>query len=234
MVGPIVGKSCKNCPSFRKVKFFPSHIAGSISVAYGWRSFWYARGSSDQEKLFTDSFRFYQICRWLNVGLFGGLILLLLAFLPETKWERQESLQSNAISTISKDEEKRVDTPLAAIVHVDESLGKGFPNRSQYQPLQPFSGSMQSLLRDLVTPWTLFAFPIVQFSSFVVSFSSSCFLVLNLTQSFVFAAPPYNFSPAAVGFTNFAILGGAVLGLISGPGGDYLSRWSTRRNNMIR
>lgn len=63
----------------------------------------------------------------------------------------------------------------------------------------------------------------------------SCFLILNLTQSFVFAAPPYNFSAAAVGYTNLAVLGGAILGVFTGgPLGDYLSARATRKNRNIR
>lgn len=81
----------------------------------------------------------------------------------------------------------------------------------------------------------------------------SCFLILNLTQSFVFAAPPYNFSAAAVGYTNFAVvsprvvrsvdfpltflsqLGGAILGVFTGgPLGDWLSARATKKNRNIR
>lgn len=131
--------------------------------------------------------------------MFGIIIILLLFLLPETKFERAEAIEVEAPGTGEKGSEEFV-----AIKHVDEQLGMGKPNKAQYNPLQPFSGSVSSLLRDLITPWTLMLFPIVQWSSFVVSWSSSCLLVLTLTQSFVFAAPPYNFGPASVGYTNFA------------------------------
>lgn len=183
-------------------------VAGSISEAYGWRSFWV-----------------------LNAGLFAGLIVFCLIFLPETKFEREESVEATTVHVSSDKESEEA----IGIKHVDDQLGRGKPNRAQFNPLQPFTGSMSSFLRDLLVPWQLFTFPIVQWSSFVVSWSSSCFLVLNLTQSFVFAAPPYNFSPSAVGYTNLAILGGAFLGLFTaGPLGDLLSKISTKKNKMVR
>lgn len=60
-------------------------------------------------------------------------------------------------------------------------------------------------------------------------------LTLNLTQSENFAAPPYNFSPTIIGFFNFAILIGGVLGLVTaGPLSDWISMQLTRRNRGIR
>lgn len=88
---------------------------------------------------------------------------------------------------------------------------------------------------DLWIPWKLFAFPIVQFASFVVSWSCSSFLTINLTQSQVLAAPPYNFSTQTIGFTNFAIFAGALIGLATGgPLSDWVAAKLTARNNGIR
>ena len=84
-------------------------------------------------------------------------------------------------------------------------------------------------------PWHLLAFPIVEFSAFIVSWSASCFLTLNLTQSQAFAAPPYNFSSTKIGFFNFAILIGAFIGLFTaGPLSDAVAARLTKRNKGIR
>jgi hypothetical protein len=88
---------------------------------------------------------------------------------------------------------------------------------------------------DLWLPWKLLAFPIVEFAAFVTSWSCSTFLVVNLTQSQVLAAPPYNMNPLSVGFTNFAVIVGALIGLVTaGPLSDWVSSRSTKRNNGIR
>jgi len=88
---------------------------------------------------------------------------------------------------------------------------------------------------ELFLPWKLFLFPIVEFSSFVVSWTASSFLTLNLTQSQAFAAPPYNFTSTKIGFFNFAILIGALIGLFTaGPLSDAIAARLTKRNRGIR
>jgi len=117
----------------------------------------------------------------------------------------------------------------------DPYLGKGTPSKHQWLLFQPNAHPFKSILLDLWIPWKLFAFPIVEWAGFVVSWSCSSFLTLNLTQSQVFAEPPYNFKPMTIGFMNFAILVGAGIGLVTaGPLSDWVSARATRRNNGIR
>jgi hypothetical protein len=76
-------------------------------------------------------------------------------------------------------------------------------------------------------------FPIVQFASFVVSWSCSSFLTINLTQTQAFA--PRGFSSLQIGFMNFAILVGAFIGLATaGPLSDWVAARLTKRNGGIR
>lgn len=117
----------------------------------------------------------------------------------------------------------------------DPWLGKGSPNRKQWGVYTPCANPLKSILMDLWIPWKLFMFPIVEFSSFVVSWSCSSFLTINLTESQNFAAPPYNYSPEVIGFMNFAILVGAMIGLATaGPLSDWVSARATRKNRGIR
>ena len=117
----------------------------------------------------------------------------------------------------------------------DPYLGAGRPGRLQWLLFQPNAHPFRSIALDLWTPWKLFAFPIVEFAAFVVSWSCSSFLTINLTQSQVLALPPYNFRPATVGFTNFAIIAGALIGLFtSGPLSDWVAACATRRNGGVR
>lgn len=117
----------------------------------------------------------------------------------------------------------------------DPHLGKGKPCKAQFRLFQPNAHPWQSIIRDLWIPWKLFAFPIVEFASFVVSWSCSSFLTINLTQSQVFSEPPYNFSSQTIGFTNFAIFAGALIGLATGgPLSDWVAAKLTARNNGVR
>jgi MFS family permease len=233
-------------------------VSGSMAEEVGWRSFW-----------------------WLNTALLGTSFLMVVGLFPETRYERSEvAVRSPNISKteierpmtvgdtdkiVADEEEKIQQIPTAnsvlpnaeGLTHEDTAardpyLGKGTPAKWQWAVFQPNAHPFRSILFDLWIPWKLFAFPIVEFASFVVSWSASSFLTINLTQSQAFAAPPYNMKPMAIGeslplyicqsvshahigFQNFAILVGALIGLFTaGPLSDYVSARSTRRNKGIR
>lgn len=116
--------------------------------------------------------------------------------------------------------------------HKDPWLGRGRPSKAQWRLWQPYEGNF---FMELWLPWYLSLFPIVEFSAFVVSWTASSFLTLNLTQSQAFAAPPYNFTSTKIGFFNFAILIGAMIGLFTaGPLSDFVAAKLTKRNRGIR
>jgi hypothetical protein len=205
-------------------------ISGPMSSAVGQESFW-----------------------WLNVALNGFLFIGLLFGFPETKWHRAHpnELKANAIPLEKKHtdvdqaenatevSEQRVEkgNELSKVSTAmrDPHLGHGKPSKAQFGFWKLGGNPMKEILLDLWIPWKLFAFPIVEFAAFAVSWSASCFLTINLTQSQAFAAPPYNFTPLAVGLTNFALLVGALIGLATaGPLSDGVAAWLTRRNRGIR
>lgn len=206
-----------------------------MSLHLGWRNFW-----------------------WFNTGLIGLSLIMVVFMFPETKWHRshpddlsqitQTSSQEKVLdhgttgahneNTISKDQSGTIMHVLSNDNHSeprDPWLGKGSPNRKQWGVYTPCANPLKSIFMDLWIPWKLFMFPIVEFSSFVVSWSCSSFLTINLTESQNFAAPPYNYSPEVIGFMNFAILVGAMIGLATaGPLSDWVSARATRKNRGIR
>lgn len=163
---------------------------------------------------------------------------------PETKVSPTESGEKIA----SADPEKhagdvtRVEThnqmpdlSKQATAERDPHLGKGTPSKQQWKLWQSNPHPFKAIALDLWIPWKLFAFPIVEFAAFVVSWSCSSFLTINLTQSQNFAVPPYNFNSQSIGFMNFAILIGAFIGLATaGPLSDWVSARATRKNGGIR
>ena len=190
-----------------------------------------------------------------------GFVFAFAAFaFPETKWHRTHLAETDSqrthvastrfsstkseakgIEAVEKaDSENQSPSPTNELSEQitamrDPHLGKGTPSKSQFNLFQPNRNPVKSILLEVWIPWKLFAFPIVEFASFVVSWSASSFLTINLTQSQVLAAPPHNFSSEQVGFTNFAVLGGAVIGLFTGgPLSDWVSARLTRRNRGIR
>lgn len=190
----------------------------------GWRNFW-----------------------WLNVALLGVSFSVSLFLFPETRFARlpggiidsKESHSPKQPLTKEPQSSEEIVTPSNiekdAAGSLGVPLGHGKPGRSQFNIFQPNSRFLQSLLFDIITPFHLFAFPIVDLAAFVVSWSASCFLTVNLTQAQAFASPPYMYTPQKIGFFNFAVVIGQLLGLATaGPLNDWISMRATRRNNGIR
>ncbi|PON24982.1 hypothetical protein TGAM01_v206063 [Trichoderma gamsii] len=191
-------------------------IAGSMAERFGWRSFW-----------------------WFNTGLLIFTLFLNIGLLPETRFPRKSHAK-----TISEPAEP-VDLPemkgSSVIDHSENAsngqpqdhwLSRGHPSLKQFSPWGSYQGN---IFQELWLPWYLLAFPIVEFAAFIVSFSASGFLLANLTQQQFFGAPPYNFSIEQVGFTNFAIFVGQMIGLFtSGPLSDWVASYFTKRNRGIR
>lgn len=202
----------------------------------GWRNFW-----------------------WLNVAINLFSFFAVLIGFPETKWQRLPANGMKAIidhpNIVGKDstieakhdlqgsgsalmargsaDDPNVSGTINAVA--DIHLGKSKPSRWQWKLLQPAKSPWKSLLVEFLLPWKLVLYPIVLFASFVVTFSSTCYLMITFVQSEAFAAKPYSFDSQNVGFTTFASLVGALIGLLTaGPASDIISAYLTKRNNGIR
>ena len=198
----------------------------------GWRNFW-----------------------WLNVAVNTFVFVAVLVGFPETKWHRPHANEIGANAPIrdfigSEKQHIRHDSGSVAVplgpsevprdagsnnAVTDTYTGKGRPSNYQWRILQPASHPLQSLVAEFILPWRLIFYPIVLFASFVVSFSSTCYLMITFVQSEGLGGKPYHFNSQTVGFTNFASLVGAFLGLLTaGPASDIISAILTKRNKGIR
>ncbi|KIW66146.1 hypothetical protein PV04_08348 [Phialophora macrospora] len=205
-------------------------LGGSIAQYSHWRNFW-----------------------WLNVAVFAATLLGLIFLFPETRWHRQhprellvqeqkQQASHEQVVLELEDPDKISASKISATAELttaatpkDPYLHKGTPSKQQFRPWQNNAHPFKAIALDLVIPWKLHLYPIIEFSAFVVSWSASSFLTINLTQSQNFAAPPYNFPPQSVGYTNFAILVGALIGLFTnGPLSDWIAARATKRNRGIR
>lgn len=200
-------------------------IAGPMAEAVGWRSFF-----------------------WLNVGVLGLLLLFQIFLFPETKWHRvhpdevaREQQQGSTPAVDDSEPEKPVEVSQKESASVENAaerdpyLHKGRPSKKQFKLWQLDGHNVKTTLISFWIPWKLLTFPIVELAAFIVSWSASCFLTLNLTQSQAFAEPPYNFNSQTIGFFNFAILIGSAIGLATnGLLSDWVSMTATRKNKGIR
>jgi hypothetical protein len=195
------------------------------------------------------------------VAMLGATFIGLIFLFPETMWHRvhpkELGAQHKSGSTSPSDEKvtthglEGVDAEKSAVnthqdamfnelsetatAERDPYLGKGGPSRMQFGFFTPVKDPLKTLLWDFWIPWRIFAFPIVEFAAFVVSWSAISFLTINLTQAQNFAAPPYNFSSQTVGFMNFALLIGALIGLGTNCKlSDWIAARATKRNRGVR
>ena len=167
-------------------------IAGPMASTVGWRNFW-----------------------WLNVAVLGFTLIITVFGFPETKWHRphpdqlssEQNGSSMAKSPVHVENQEKTTEKVGELNEINGTMsseshrfvGKGKPSKQQFRLFQPTATPLKDLFIAFWTPWKLFAFPIVEFACFGVSWTASSFLTLNLTQSQAFAAPPYNYSSQTIG-----------------------------------
>ena len=176
----------------------------------------------------------------------------MVVFLPETKYARAETEHPRNIST-DEEEARRayIKEPASTLADIKTEpiaqyreaaghpsyVGRGQPTMPQRWGvnLKVDTSQLKFLPRDFFTPIHIACYPIILFAACCVGFGANCLLVLNLLESPAFSAPPYDFSPASVGFVNFALMIGGIVGLIlGGPFSDWVSMTLTRRNRGVR
>lgn len=175
---------------------------------------------------------------WICTIAQGLNIVGLFVLFPETRRMYRKSAAPTPAS-MHRDEKDPASARLEDVpaeAQLDAHLGKGRPSRKQFSVLQPIDrDALRDVVRHFVTPVRLFFIPIIFWASMSMGAAANALLACNLLQSQVLAAPPYNFSPAQVGYANFALVGGGAVGLlVAGPWSDWLSARSTRRNKGIR
>lgn len=222
-------------------------ISGAMTETVGWREFWWLNTALLGLSFVMCVFMFPETRYKRLMPEHGGQAKpASVEEKPRTPTQKemsasdaeQESKASNDIQQVNTANSTPADTKElghSETAQRDPYLGRGTPAKWQWKIFQSNANPFRTIFLDLWVPWKLFAFPIVEFAAFVVSWSCSSFLTINLTQSQVLAAPPYNFKPVSVGFTNFAVVVGGLIGLFTaGPLSDWVSARSTKKNNGIR
>jgi hypothetical protein len=199
-------------------------VAGVMAQDYGWQSYW-----------------------WLSTAISAATNIWILLFQPETKWDRRAVTAlstGNSHSGIDNPSLKNRVTDITieknetiAPTSEDGRLGcqlTGRPNKAQLMPLGKWSAH-ESIVAAVWLPIKMIKLPIVIWGALQFTFCASCFLMVNITQSQALGAPPFNFSPANVGYTNLALFVGTSFSLITaGPFSDWISNRATLRNDGIR
>jgi MFS family permease len=176
-------------------------ISGYLIVDMGWRwAFWF-----------------------LAVAFAVGLIMVVF-FLPETKWDRDEVISGGNEKT---DEKVAVET--APVV---ESVTP-WKKICGVQHLQ--FASAKELLPSLVSPILMLRHPVVIWGCIMWSITFTWVIVLGTVADQIFGAPPYSLDPTQVGLViGIAPLVGSALGtLISGWMSDLAAHYMSAFNGGL-
>ena len=190
-------------------------ISGNMAQYVGWRNFF-----------------------WLCTGLACLNFLAILFLFPETKFHRSGLNGTGATEKIDTTgvADKTSGVEVIEASRLGSITGRGKPTISQWWLAQkPFPGAVSAVPRDIVLPIYLVSFPIIFWAAIVTGAAANTLLAMNLTQSPVFMAPPFLFTPGDVGFVNFAMFVGGLIGLATaGPVSDWFVKRMTVRNNHLR
>ncbi|KAI1337274.1 MFS transporter-like protein [Xylariaceae sp. FL0016] len=110
------------------------------------------------------------------------------------------------------------------------------PKDTYTSQLKLFRGrlSQDSFWKGALKPFPLIMFPAVLFSTFVYASFFCWLLMIGVLSVNIFAAPPYNLTPAEIGLTNIPLaIAALIFSPISGWMADALPVWMAKRNGGI-
>lgn len=179
--------------------------------------------------------------KWVAVILTAINFVAVLLFVPETRYNRNSSALAPTESDTSiasasdegSDKEKGAD---ATAKPISEPQIEQTPKKTWLQELSLWSGTAKdtNLFELFVRPFPMIAYPAVMFAFLGYAVSLAWVVAINILNSFVLQAPPYNWSPSVNGLINIpGLLGNLVGSLTSGWLVDRYSDRRARKNNGV-
>lgn len=179
--------------------------------------------------------------------------VVVLLFCPETRYDRFELDQSaiptsrstESISASSPDEEAASGAPAEKTTSLKaKELAHGYPafrgeqipKKTWLQELSLWSGLPKgtNLLELFIRPFPLIVYPAVIFAFLGYAVSLAWVVAINILNSFVLQAPPYDWKPDINGLINIPGLIGNLIGAwLGGWVVDRYSDWRSKKNAGI-
>ncbi|CAK7199148.1 hypothetical protein SEUCBS139899_001820 [Sporothrix eucalyptigena] len=195
----------------------------------------------------TISWRWH---KWIAVILTGINFLAVVLFVPETRYLRDaeqnvgitEDVSGHDVSGVQgngqgSQEKVSHNTIAQAVTSTSSSSSLApIPKKTWLQEMHPWSGITPgtSLIRMFARPFPMFVYPsvIYAFLGYAVSLVVTC--AVNILNSFVLQAPPYNWSASVNGLINIpGLIGNLLGGFAGGSLVDYYCDWRLRRHNGV-
>jgi len=171
-------------------------------------------------------------------GAFVLMLILVIFFMPESAYHREGALNidtsSKTIDLGDLDKEKSVER--VEVSHANAHVSASEPRQSYAKELLPWNGYWDkvSFWRTFIRPFFVIASPIVMWATLLFTICISWLVLISITLSQIFSAPPYNFSVSAVGATNVSSFVASVIAtLMAGFIIDGVAKYMSKRNNGI-
>lgn len=185
-------------------------------------------------------------------GAFALQLLLTLLFMPESAYHRtgaldidttdktvrQQALEKEAVAAGFEEHEEDL-RPVSSTGRAASSHQVPPPQdakKSFLRELLPYDGYWDptSFWRTLVRPFFFLASPMVAWATLSFTTCVSWLVLISITLSQIFAAPPYSFSVMAVGLTNLSSFVASFLATAAaGPLIDGLVTFMSKQNKGI-
>ncbi|KAF1836125.1 MFS general substrate transporter [Decorospora gaudefroyi] len=168
-------------------------------------------------------------------GAFVLMLLLVIFFMPESAFLRHDTLN---IDTSIHDLETDMPEKKKPVQHIEDRpksyTASSEPRDSYVKTLMPWTGYWNhvSFWRTFLRPFVVFASPVVMWATLLFTICISWLVLISITLSQIFSAPPYNFSVSAVGATNVSSFVASLLAtLVAGPIIDGVAKYMAKRNH---
>ncbi|KAJ8609944.1 hypothetical protein MRB53_038882 [Persea americana] len=171
--------------------------------------------------------------KWIAVILVAVNWLLVVFFFPETTYDRTTRSSSEPASpaaSASPETSETYDTKEALAEIRERST---IQKKTFLQEIKPWSNikKTDSLPVLFLRPWPMIVYPAVIYAFLGYAVSLAWVVAVNILNSFVLQAPPYNFQPSINGLINIAGFLGNVIGAFAGGWCvDKYSDWRSKKN----
>ena len=167
-------------------------------------------------------------------GAFVIMLILIIFFMPESAYHRRDVIN---IDTSAKNvESDAVEKEKSAERFEDYAVQSSVSSEAAYpyvKTLMPWSGYWDhvSFWRTFLRPFVVIMSPVVMWATLLFTICVSWLVLISITLSQIFSAPPYSFSVSAVGATNLSSFVASLLAtLVAGPIIDGVAKYMSTRN----
>jgi MFS family permease len=176
--------------------------------------------------------------KWIAVILTAINFIIVVLFVPETRYYRDENQNVAQIQNIGSgsDEERGGSVEKAGASRTDAVEIQQLPKKTWSQELSLWSGLAPdtNLFKMFIRPFPMFVYPCVIYSFLGYAVSLVVVVAVNILNSFVLQAPPYSWSPMINGLINIPGLIGNIAGAYAGGWlVDVFCDFLTRRNKGV-